>query len=152
MIVRVCCILIFSFFISCSSLANQKPTRDDFMRDAMERYGPKKINNEILDNLRKGAFDANQKTPINYGNDVFLTSTSIADSGLMTFRFLMKSSTRFQINPELVSNELITLVCTTNSLYSGIYAGVTAKVLLTTVDGFDVDSGVISKSTCSKFR
>ena len=75
-----------------------------------------------------------------------------ADSGLMTFRFLMKSSTRFQINPELVSNELITLVCTTNSLYSGIDAGVTAKVLLTTVDGFDVDSGVISKSTCSKFR
>lgn len=122
------------------------------MRDAMERYGSKKISEDAINDLRKGVSDINSQAPIDYGNDVFMTSSSITDSGLMTMRFIMKSNTRFQINPKLISEALVNLVCTTKSIYSGIDAGVTAKVLLTTVDGFDVESGPISKSTCAKFK
>jgi len=149
---KITILFILSVFISGAALANTKFTREDFMRDAMERYGSKKISEEAINDLRQGVSDINSKSPIDYGNDVFMTSSSITDGGLMTMRFIMKSNTRFQINPKLISEELVNLVCTTKSIYSGIDAGVTAKVLLTTVDGFDVESGPISKSTCAKFK
>lgn len=149
-------IFIFSIFISGASLANPQPTYEDFLKAQKERRENyeknSRINKSIIEKLRQGASDVNSKAPIDYGNDVFMTSSSITDNGMMTVRFLMKSNTRFQINPSLLSEKLVSFACTTKSMYSGIAAGLTAKVLLTTIDGFDVESGLISKSTCAKYR
>jgi len=147
-------LLLITFTTPCS--ANTEPSYEYFLKAQKERRESyerdAKLNKNIIESLRHGVSDINSKAPIDYGNDVFMTSSSITDNGLMTMRFIMKSNTRFQINPKLISEELVNLACTTKSIYSGIDAGVTAKVLLTTVDGFDVESGPISKSTCAKYK
>lgn len=143
---------LFTFFLSCVALANTQPTREDFINAARERYGVSGPNKETIDGLREEVTEFNRKAPIPFGNDVFMTSASVTERGQMIIRVTTKSATRYQVNPELIKNSLVQLACSDKSISKGFEVGLGASMLLTTVDGLDIDTGVINKSKCSQYK
>ncbi|QWL69417.1 hypothetical protein HQ397_04235 [Aeromonas hydrophila] len=148
--------LVVMFFlvtgITSFAAAEEKPTREDFIAAAKDRYAVSKPSEKLIDNLREEVYNFNTKAPIHYGNDVYLTSASVNEQGIMIARFTAKSATRFQVNPVLIKEGLMNIACSTEAIYRGFDAGFGASMLLTTVDGLDIDTGIINKTRCSKYK
>ncbi|MFQ2440557.1 hypothetical protein ACK31O_08875 [Aeromonas caviae] len=129
---------------------------DAMLKREMEQAELSKKNNavkkDIIDGLREEVANFNRNAPVDFGNDVYMTSASVSDYGHMTIRVTSKSTTRFQVNPALIKEKLTQLACEGKAISRGFNAGLSASMLLTTVDGFDVNTGVINKTACSKYN
>lgn len=144
--------LLVSLFFSGVSNAEKQPTREDFIAAARERYGVTSPSKDVIEGLRGEVSGFNSKAPIDFGNDVYMTSASVSERGIMIVRVTAKSATRFQVNPALIKEKLTQIACNDNAISRGFDAGLGASMLLTTVDGFDIDTGVINKSRCSQYK
>ncbi|HHQ4697478.1 TPA: hypothetical protein ACSP2Q_000121 [Aeromonas veronii] len=145
-------ILFISLLFTGISNAEYKPTREDFIASARERYGITSPSKELIEGLRGEVSGFNSKAPIDFGNDVYMTSASVSERGTMIVRVTAKSATRFQVNPSLIKEKLTQIACNDNAISRGFDAGLGASMLLTTVDGFDIDTGVINKSRCAQYK
>lgn len=144
--------LLVSLLLPAIANAEKKPTREDFIAAAKERYGIASPSKELIEGLRSEVSGFNSKAPIDFGNDVYMTSASVSERGLMIVRVTAKSATRFQVNPVFIKEKLTQIACNDNAISRGFDAGLGASMLLTTVDGFDIDTGVINKSRCSQYK
>ena len=107
----------------------------------------------LMEDLRSAVESLNTRSPIAYGENVNLTSASLDEKAVITFRYTMKSVKAKDVDKVSFENYLSGLfegsLCSDKTMRAGFNRGASAHIIYTTIDGLDLDAGIINESSCS---
>ena len=103
--------------------------------------------------LRKLSAEFNTKAPIHINDDAIITSVSVDEPAIFTIKILMPNMT----SKDVIRNDVAInlkkvftgMACNNEVIRSGFTRGASSRFVMTTIDGYDIDSGIINSSSCN---
>ena len=112
----------------------------------------KQTNSAIINQLRVLATDINSKTPIRINDETIITSVSVSEPSTFTFRALSPNLKSSDVENNNVTDGIrisaTGMACNNETLLDGFKKGASMRFVVTTIDGYEIDSGVISNESC----
>jgi len=124
----------------------------NFFEKIFNELKPAQTNGVIIKQLRNLAVEINSRAPIRINDDTIITSVAVSEPATLIFRALYPNLTAADVENNNVADGIKTLAngmaCNNKSLVAGFKEGASMRFLMTTIDGYEIDSGVISSKSC----
>ena len=107
------------------------------------------VNKVIINQLRAVASEINSRIPIRINDDTIITSVAVSESATVIFRGLSPSLTASDVKRDNVLNGIKNtahgMACSNEVIFR---KGASMRFVITTIDGLEIDSGVINSASC----
>ena len=111
------------------------------------------INVSIVKQLRGLAAEMNSHVPIRINDDTIITSVAVSAPATFVFRGLYPKLTTSDVEKNNVADGIKTfsrgMACNNKLLEDGFNNGASMRFVMTTIDGYDIDSGIIDSASCN---
>ncbi len=107
------------------------------------------VNKVIINQLRDVASEINSRTPIRINDDTIITSVAVSESATVIFRGLSPNLTASDVKRDNVLNGIKNtahgMACSNEVIFR---KGASMRFVFSTIDGYEIDSGVINSVSC----
>lgn len=124
----------------------------NFFEKIFDEHKPAQTNGIIIKQLRNLAVEINSRAPIRINDDTTITSIAVSETATVTFRGLYPKLTSSDVEKNNAADGIKTLAhgiaCNNNLLADGFKNGASMRFVFSTIDGYEIDSGIINSASC----